>query len=157
MTNATTSSHPRLGRRLGVGIAAGLLAVGLGVATVQAKEIGSGGGGGGTVTTCSPVSSLSVKSDARVGELGFAAIDVSYGVKPCVAGQAVTVTTSVNEYSTPGVYAWLQLGAPLNGKFTVNGVKVRTTYQVTVTVVDAVTGAVVGSQSAYTAAIPKGV
>ena len=156
MSLSTNPSRPRLGRRLGAVVAVGVLAVGIGVASAQAKEIGSGGGTGGT-TTCSPVSSLTVKSDARVGELGIAAIDVSYGVKPCVKGQLVNVATSVNELATPDVFVWLDLAAPANGKFTVGGVKVRTTYKVTVTVVDATTGAVVGAQSVYTAAIPKGV
>lgn len=157
MSHSIHSSRLRLGRRVGAVIATGILAVGIGVASVQAKEIGSGGGGGGGTATCSPISSLTVKSDARVGELGIAAIDVSYGVKPCVQGQVVNVATSVNELSTPDVFVWLDLAAPLNGKFTVGGVKVRTTYKVTVTVVDATTGAVVGAQSVYTAAIPKGV
>ena len=126
-------------------------------ATGFAKEIGSGGGGGGGTATCSPVSSLVVKADARAGETGLATIDVSYGVKPCINGQAVTASVSVSEYLNPAVVMYDNPTAPLNGKFTVFGVRVRVTYKVTVTVIDVATGAVAGTQSAFVAAIPKGV
>jgi hypothetical protein len=143
-------------RRAGAAVAAGLLLLGLGIGSVQAKEIGSGTGGGGTV--CLPITSLGAKSDPRVGELGFASIDVNYSVKPCFRGQTLTVTRSIVEYLVPAniVYSATS-SSDLTGRFTVNGVKVRTTYQVTVTVLDVATQVVIGSQSVYTAAIPKGV
>ncbi|MEQ1701608.1 MAG: hypothetical protein ABMA25_15980 [Ilumatobacteraceae bacterium] len=127
-------------------------------ATGFAKEIGSGGApAGGGAAACSPISSLVVKADARAGETGLATIDVSYGVKPCTNGQAVTANVSVGEYLNPAVVVYDNPGAPLNGKFTVAGVRVRVTYKVTVTVIDSATGAVAGTQSAFVAAIPKGV
>ena len=75
-----------------------------------AKEIGSGGvpPTGGTVA-CSPVRSLTVKADPKVGETGLASIGVTYEVT------------------------------------------------VTVTVIDTATGAIAGAQSAFVAAVPKGV
>ena len=145
-------------RRAGAAVAAGLLLLGLGFGSAQAKEIGSGTGGGGGGTVCLPITSLGAKSDPRVGELGFASIDVNYSVKPCFSGQTLTVTREVVEYLVPAnVLYSATSSSDLTGRFTVNGVKVRTTYRVTVTVVDVATNGVIGSQSVYTAAIPKGV
>jgi hypothetical protein len=50
---------------------------------------------------------------------------------------------------------WNDPQAPLSGKFTVYGVKLRTTYKVTVTVRDAGTGALVGSASVSASATPR--
>jgi len=121
-----------------------------------AKEITSGGGGVGGTTTCNPVSSLTAKGDPRVGETGLSSIDVSYSVKPCINGQMVRVQTDVYE-SLTGASAYLNTDSPLNGKFTVFGIKVRTSYTVRVTVTDTATNAVVGTQTIFAAAIPKGV
>jgi hypothetical protein len=138
----------------GVALAAVML---LTASPVFAKEITSGGTvGTGVPVACNPVSSLTAKGDPRVGETGLASIDVSYSVKPCVNGQAVTAQAEVYEYLT-GTSAYLNPAAPLNGKFTAFGIKVRTSYIVKITVYDATTGAVVGSQSVFAAAIPKGV
>ncbi len=154
-------SHPRSSKRLrhraAAALAAGVLVVAAAAATASAKEIGSGTGGGATTPTCNPVSSLTVKADPRVGELGFASIAVSYSVKPCVNGQIVTVANTVAEYLDSTVVVYSDPAAPLNGKFTANGVRVRTTYKVTIDVLDASTGQLVGTLSAFTAAIPKGV
>ena len=126
-------------------------------ATSFAKEIGSGGGTatGGT-TACSPISSLTVKADPRAGETGVATMDVSYGVKACNKGQALNVDVNVSETVTGTLFVDMP-ESPLNGKFTLGGIKVRVSYKVTVTAFDAATGAVAGTQSAFVAAIPKGV
>ena len=147
-----TSTRRRLGAAL---LGAGLLVSAWG-GVASAKEIGSGGGGGTATATCSPVSSLTARSDARAGETGLATIDVSYGVKSCTKA-AVTASVTVAEYANPAAVVYDNPTAALNGKFTVFGVKVRTTYKVTVSVYDAATGASVGSSSVYAAAIPKGV
>lgn len=150
-----TSKRPRKFLVLALGGAA-LLAAAV-PATSFAKEIGSGGGGTTTgTTTCSPITSLTVKADPKVGETGLASLDATYGVKPCINGQTVTVDVNVSEYLTGALFVDMP-SSPLNGKFTLNGIKVRVTYKVTVTVVDAATGALAGTQSAYVAAVPKGV
>ena len=120
-----------------------------------AKEITSGGGGG-TTTTCNPVSSLTYKGDARVGETGLAGIKVSYTVKPCLKDQVVRVGVEVYESAT-GVRIYEDTDALLSNTFDVFGVKVRTSYTVKVTVYDQLTGGVVGTRSIFAAAIPKGV
>ncbi|MEY2665813.1 MAG: hypothetical protein RLZZ480_918 [Candidatus Parcubacteria bacterium] len=121
-----------------------------------AKEITSGGGGGGVTTTCNPVSSLTYKGDARVGETGLAGIKVSYTVKPCIKNQAVRVGVEVYESAT-GLRIYEDTDALLSNTFDVFGVKVRTSYTVKVTVYDRLTGEVVGTRSIFAAAIPKGV
>ena len=136
---------------LGTAIAAAAPAV------VYAKEAGSGGGVGGGATACSPISSLSVRSDATTSDTGTGSIQVSYGVKACTNGQSLSVSTNVAEYLSPSTVVYDNPAAPLNGKFTVVGVRTRVTYVVTITAYDQRTGAVAGSQKAYTAAIPKGV
>ncbi len=104
---------------------------------------------------CSPIKSLSVKADAKVGETGLASVFVSYGVKSCTASQAITTNVTVAEYLNPSavIYDWQD--APATGKFTAFGVRVRVTYKVTVTVIDTATGAIAGAQSAFVAAVPK--
>lgn len=124
-------------------------------APVSAKEVSSGGTP--APTGCSPVSSLKAQGDARTGETGLATIDVDYSVKPCDSKQVVTVETNVAESFDPTAVVWNDPAATQSGKFTVYGVKVRTTYKVTVTVRDAGTGALVGSASVSAAAVPKGV
>ncbi|MFN8020114.1 MAG: hypothetical protein U0Q03_01190 [Acidimicrobiales bacterium] len=148
-------------RRFGAVLTGGLLVVGLGVGAVagsaSAKEVGSGGGGGGTTATCNPVTSLTYKGDARVGETGLASIDVSYGVKPCDSAQSVVVTTKVAQLTNPANVVWDDPAAPQNGRFTVFGTTTRTSYLVTVSVYDASTGVLAGTRSITAAAIPKGV
>src|SRR4051794_36882500 len=119
----------------------------------SAKEIGSGGTPTGTA--CSPVSSLKALGDVRAGESAVASIDVDYAVKPCDSTQVVTVETTVAEYLDPTAVVWDDTAAPENGGVTVFGIKLRTTYLVTVTVRDAVTGALVGSATKSAAAVPK--
>jgi hypothetical protein len=67
------------------------------------------------------------------------------------------VETQVAEYVDPSVVLWDDTAAPMSGKFTLSGVKIRTTCVVTVIVRDPVTGATVGSASKSAAAVPKGV
>ena len=155
LTTTTTNSKRRrqAGLLLGLGLAAASFS-----GTAVAKEIGSGGTVGGVGTAvCNPVTSLTVKSDPRVGELGFASIQTSYGVKPCTNGQAVTVEAKISEWANPSVVIYDDPNAPLNNKFVANGVRLRVTYQVTISVYDATTGALAGTLSAFTAAVPKGV
>lgn len=158
--NAHRSSVARA-RRLKNLILAGaavlaLVVAGLALAAGEPGSGGGGGGGGGT-TTCNPVSSLVAKADPRTADLGFASLQVSYSVKPCVNGQIVSVTTHVAEYADPTQVVWDDPAAPLNGKFQINGIKLRVTYKITVDVTDVATGASAGSLSVYAAAIPKGV
>lgn len=125
--------------------------------TAGAREVASGGGGGGGGGgTCTPVTSLKTRADARAGETGLATMDVDYAVKSCT-GAAVTVDVVVYRTLTPSDVVWDQPSAPLSGKFTVFGIQVRTSYTVKLTVRDAATGAVVGTGTASAAAIPKGV
>lgn len=139
---------------------AALLGTALLAAAVPATSFAKGGVGegvpaaGGTAA-CSPISSLTVKADPKVAETGLANVAVTYGVKPCTNGQAVTANVTVAEYLNPAavIYDWQD--APLSGKFTASGVRVRVTYKVTVTVIDTATGAVAGTQSAFVAAVPK--
>jgi hypothetical protein len=122
----------------------------------SAKEITSGGApAGGNVAVCSPVKSLSYRGDARVGETGLAAIDINYSVAPCDKNP-VRVSVVMFE-SANGAVFYDNQDAALSGKFTLFGVKVRTSYQVVVTVYDAQSNAVVGTQRIFAAAIPKGV
>jgi hypothetical protein len=100
---------------------------------------------------------LKTDSDPRVGETGLATIDVDYSVKPCQSKQVVTVESRLTEYADPSAVLWDDPAAPTSGRFTVAGVKLRTTYAVTVIVRDATTGATVGSATQLTAAVPKGV
>ena len=141
-------------RLVAAAVGAALL-VGTMAGTAGAKEIGSGGTTTGGTTTCSPISNLTVKSDPKVGETGLALTQVDYGVKACTNGQVLTVRTTVAEYST-GTLVYDNPNASLTGRFSV-AIKIRTTYVVTITAVDAATGTVAGSQSAWTAAVPKGV
>ena len=97
--------------------------------------------------------SLKAQGDARAGgEPGTATIDVDYSVKPCDSKQVVTVETVVAESYNPDQVVWDDTAAPESGKFTLGGVKLNTTYKVTVLVRDAVTGAMVGSASVSAAA-----
>ena len=123
--------------------------------TASAKVETTGGGGGGT-TTCSPVSSLTYKGDARAGETGLATISVSYGVKPCTSA-AVVVDARLFLTANPAAISYDDANAPLNGKFTVAGIRPNTSYQVRITVTDAATGAVVGSKTIFAGAVTKGV
>ena len=152
-----TPTRPNTGRARRLGLAAALALILLGsVSTVAgAKEVGSGSGAT-TTTVCNPVSSLSYRGDARVGETGLASIDVDYVVKSCTKA-AVTASVTVRELLVPSNVVWDQANAPLSGRFTVFGVKVRTSYLVRVDVLDAATGTLVGTRSITAAAIPKGV
>jgi len=144
-------------RLLTVGLFSAAL-IGAAPATGFAKEIASGGATGGVTTpACSPVSSLVVKGDAKTAETGLASIAVSYGVKPCTNGQAVTAGVTISEYLNPAVVVYNNPNASLNGKFTVSGVRLSTSYKVTVTVVDTATGSIAGTQTTFVAAVPKGV
>jgi len=155
--HTTTERSSGFRRRLGMMLGAGLLLVGFAAATASAKEVTSGGSVTPVAGACQPVTSLTAKGDARVGETGLASISVSYGVKPCVNGQTVTVAVTVAEYANKAAVVWNDPDAALNGKFTAFGVKVRTSYLVTVAVYDATTSELVGQLSVFAAAVPKGV
>jgi len=126
-----------------------------GATGVSAKEITSGGTPAGT-TACAPVSSLSYRGDARVGETGLASIDVSYSTKQCDKTVTQRVAVQMFENAT-GDVVYDNADAAASSKFTVFGVKVRTSYIVRVSVYNAATGALIGSQTIFAAAIPKGV
>ena len=160
MSNATQSRTNLSGRRI-VGIAVGSAAlvgaIGMGiVGSAGAKEIGSGGTVGGvTAPACSPVTSLKYKGDATTADTGLATISVDYVVKSC-DGNAVTADVVVYESATPSNVLFDVTNTPLSYRFT-TVVRPRVSYQVKVTVHDAVTGATVGSQTIFAAAVPKGV
>ncbi len=97
-----------------------------------------------------------MKADPRVGELGFASLDMNYSVKPCDKTQTVRIVVEVIESRT-GEVIYQDTDAVASGKFTLPGIKVRTSYTGRVTVLDATTGEVLGVRSAGVAAIPKGV
>jgi len=81
------------------------------------------------------VQSLKAQGDARAGgEPGTATIDVDYSVKPCDSKRVVTVETVVAESYNPDQVVWDDTAAPESGKFTLGGVKLNTTYKVTVLV-----------------------
>ena len=107
-------------------------------------------------TTTDVVVQIGDRTLAGVGETGLASIDVTYSVKPCDA-TPVTVTTRVAEWFDPTAIAWDDAAAPLSGKFTVFGIRLRTTYRVAVEVRSAVDGSLLGSQQVGVAAVPKGV
>ena len=120
-----------------------------------AAEIGTGGaGGGGGVAVCQPVTSLTVKGDGKVGETGLGSVQMGWGVKPCDASQAVTVTITIANYTTKAV-VYTDSNAVQNGKITV-AVASRQLYLCTVTVVDAATGAVIQTRSTTVSTTPKG-
>ena len=153
----TTERSSGFRRRLGMALGAGLLLVGLAAATASAKEVTTGGTVTPVAPACQPVTSLTAKGDPKVAETGLASIAVTYGVKPCVNGQAVTVAVTVAEYADRTAVIWDDQNAPVNGKFTAFGVKLRTSYIITVAVYDAATSELVGQLSAFAAAVPKGV
>jgi hypothetical protein len=67
------------------------------------------------------------------------------------------VAVTVAEYADRTAVIWDDQNAPVNGKFTAFGVKLRTSYIITVAVYDAATSELVGQLSAFAAAVPKGV
>ncbi len=117
-------------------------------------EVGTGGGGGGVTAGCQPVTSLTAKGDSKIGETGLASVQLGWAVKPCTAGQAVRVVTTITKWSTKEV-VYSDENAPLNSKITAF-VAVRNTYQCTVTVIDVATGAVEGTSTVYASTVPKG-
>ena len=159
MSNPTPSRTNLSGRRI-VGIAVGSAAlvgaIGMGiVGSAGAKEIDSGSGAGTGTVACNPVASLKYKGDATTSDTAAATVSVSYSVKSC-DGSPVTADVAMWQSTIPGTLVYDAPGSPLSGKFTV-GVTRNTSYQVKVTVRSAATGAVVGSQTIYAAAVYKGV
>lgn len=113
-------------------------------------------GGSTTATTCNPVTSLVAKTDARVSELNFASLSVSYSVKTCYNGQTLTVTRTVSEYLNPSVVLYdVTSSSDLSSKFTLNTIKNRVTYKITVTVLDVAAQNVIGSSSILATSVPK--
>lgn len=152
--STTPAAKTARARKLICGAVIGVALAAAVPATAFAKEIGSGGTTTGGTTTCSPITSLSVRADAKTSDLRVGTVQVSYGVKACTNGQALTVRTTVAEYLDPSVVVYDNPAAPLDGKFTV-GVNIRVTYVITIAAYDSVTGALAGSQKAYAAAVPK--
>lgn len=126
------------------------------VSNLYNAEVGTGGGGGGGVAICSPISSYTVKGDYRAGETGLSSIDASYAVKPCDKNQTVRVMIEIINFTTKAV---LNSGdnLPLSGKYHFQGVGLYGLYTAKITVFDAVTNAVAGTQSFTVALKPKGV
>ena len=135
-----------------VGILSALLLVAGGIA--DAKEIGSGAGGGVGTVVCNPVSSLTAKGDPRVGETGLASVQIGWGVKPCNANQAIVVTLTVRSWNT-GATVYSDTNAAANSKITLY-VPSRQLYYCTITVVDAFTGATLGTSTVSASTVPKG-
>ena len=148
-------AFPRTTRLAGAALAAGTLALAF-AGPAAAKEIASGGATGGTTApACSPVTSLKYKGDATTADTGVATVSVDYATKACDS-DPVTVSVVMWQSALPTNVLWSDAAAPASGRFTV-GVQARVSYQVKVTVTDAVTGAVEGSQTIFAAAVPKGV
>lgn len=122
----------------------------------SAREVASGGGGGGGGTACSPISSFTVKADVRVGELGVGAIDLNYSVKPCDKNQAVSITVQITNTKT-GVVVLEDTNAPASGKYSYLGTRYYEVYQAKVSVYDANTKQLLGSQARSVSFAPKGV
>lgn len=153
--SAVSSPAPtsRLARRLAAAVVGAGLLVGAASGVASAKEVTSGPTGTAT-TTCSPVSSLTYKGDARVGETGVSSITVSYGVKPCDKNPVI-VDVRLYLSADPTAVAYDDPAAALDGKITVTGVKVNTSYTAKVSVYDAATGTLVGSKQIFAAAKTK--
>lgn len=147
-----SSTRPAFLRGAALLAVAGTLALGSMAGVASAKgEVGSGGGGTGVPVACNPVSSLTYKGDATTSDTALATVQVSYSVKPCVAGQVVTVDTQVALNANPPEVVYAQTDAPLSGKLTAV-VKPATSYIATVTVRDAATGDPISSSSIFVAA-----
>ena len=151
----TTNSSRTFAHAVMTAVAAVLFALSA-IGLTSAKEITSGGGTGvGGTATCSPVKSLSYKGDARVGELGFASIDINYSVSPCDKTVPVRVIVSLTQNIAGAEPTYLDVDAPLSGKITVNGVLVGKSYLAKVQVLNAQTGEVLGSSQIFAAAVRK--
>lgn len=155
------STNQTMGRKGLFAIIAAVLfaATTLGFSGVSSARNGGAevvGGGGAPAAVCAPVKSLTYRGDARVGETGLSSIDVNYSTAPCDKTIPTRVEVVMFQSST-GEIVYSDTDALASGKFTVFGVKVRTSYQVKVSVVNATTGEVTGSQTIFAAAIPKGV
>lgn len=125
--------------------------------TIHARELTSGGttGGGNVMPACSPVNSLSVKGDARVGETGLASVEMSWSVKPCDKAQSVRVVAEVINWKTQELM-YQDTNALLSGKATVY-IPNRQLYTGKITVLDTLTGEVLGTKSFTVSTTPKGV
>lgn len=154
--SAASSPAPtsRLARRLVAAVVGAGLLVGAASGAASAKEVTSGPTGTAATTTCSPVSSLTYRGDARVGETGVSSITISYGVKPCDKNPVI-VDVRLYLSADPTAVAYDNPAAALDGKITVGGVKVNTSYTAKVSVYDAATGTLVGSQQIFAAAKTK--
>lgn len=156
MTVPTTQSRARWSRRVLTAAAGTCLLAGLSAGIASAKEVGSGG----TTTppaACNPVSAITYKGDATTSDTATATIQISYGVRPCLKGQTLTVTAHVYLNADPSQVVYDDPAAALNGKFTVGGVRANTSYIAQITAIDAATGEVAGTQKAFVAAVYKGV
>lgn len=157
--SATPSSTPRrgsrtLGRLAVLVVGAGLL-VGVLAGAASAKEVTSGGTPTPVPTACNPVTSLTYKGDATTADTGAASIQLSYGVKPCTNGQAVRLDVQLYRNAPGGEVVYDNPNAALSGKVMIFGITANTSYIAKVTVFDATTGANVGSQQIYAAAVFK--
>lgn len=123
--------------------------------TGAAREVASGAGGGGT-TACSPVSNFVVKGDYRAGETGTSTIDVAYAVKPCDKNQVAEVKIEIIEFSTKAVLAATG-NLPLSGKYAFAQRGLYGVYTAKITVTEAGTGVVLGTQQFSVNLVPKGV
>lgn len=149
------STRPSHRRRAGVVALAAGLALVAAVGTASAKEVGSGGTPTPTTTTCNPVSGLGYKGDATTSDTALATVQISYKVKSC-DGAAVTADLLVFQSANPANVALDAASIPLSGKVTAV-VKANTSYIAKFTVRDAATGAVVGTNQIFVAAVYKGV
>ena len=113
------------------------------------------GAGGGVVSTCSPISGLTVKGDPTVGEIGFASVQMGWSVKPCDKNQAVVVVATIINWKS-GEVIYDDQDAGLNGKLSVF-VPARQIYNCTITVLDAATGDVIQVKTLGVSTTPKGV
>lgn len=124
--------------------------------TERAGELGSGGtgGGGGGSTTCSPISSFTVKGDYRAGETGISTIDISYAVKPCISGQTLTVSAEIIDFRT-GAVLQHDDNLQLSGKYHFQSCCLYGLYTAKLIVLNATAGSVEASTQTTVALVSK--
>jgi hypothetical protein len=113
------------------------------------------------VVTSDPcqVKSFKTSSVTGVGDTGLSSISADYQVAVCDSkSNPLAVDVLVFESWDPSIVMRDEPNAPLSDKFTILGVKVGTSYTITLTVRDAVTGATLATASrSAKASYPTGV
>ena len=157
----SVSNRPRTTSKMSLVRRAAVAAAGISLVLVSTSTAASAKGTGvDPVVTppkvCNPVTALSYKGDTSTADSNTATITVTYAVKACDKNP-IRVDTRLFLTAAPSPVAYENTDSALSGKFTATGVRANTSYQAKVTVYDAASGTVVGSQTIFAAAIYKGV